>query len=126
MASLKAIKTMTAFETKSFQLAVAFQSVTWPFINLQTLLKESVPSYDLLSELPLRHRSHNHSSSLSELLPTMTLTNTSSMIRTGQTKHMKDEAITVAEALGEVSEAAVTSEAVTVSGKVETVVDMIY
>jgi hypothetical protein len=48
------------------------------------------------------------------------------MIRTGQTEHMENEAITVAEALKEVSEAAVTSEAVTVSGKVKAAVDMIY
>jgi hypothetical protein len=56
----------------------------------------------------------------------ITLTNTSNMTRTGQTEHMEDKAITVAEALGEVSEAAVTSEAVTVSGKVEAAADMIY
>jgi hypothetical protein len=124
--SRKAIKTITASETKSFQLAVAFRSVAWLFINLQALLKESVPSYDLLSELPLGHRSHNHSSSLSELLPTITLTNTSSITRTGQTEHIENEVITMAEALEEVSEAAVTSEAVTVPGKVEAAADMIY
>jgi hypothetical protein len=39
---------------------------------------------------------------------------------------MEDEVITVAEALGEVSEAAVTSEAVTVPGKVKAAADMIY
>jgi hypothetical protein len=39
---------------------------------------------------------------------------------------MEDKAITVAEALREVSEVAVTSEAVTVSGKVKAIVDMIY
>jgi hypothetical protein len=85
-----------------------------------------VPSYDLLSKLLLRHRSHNHSSSLLKLLLTITLTNTSSITRTGQTEHIKDKAITVAEALKEVSEAAVTSEAVTVSGKVKTAADIIY
>jgi hypothetical protein len=126
VALLKAIKTMTAYKTKLFQLAVAFQSIAWLFTNLQALLKESVPSYDLLSELPLRHRSHNNS--LPELLLTITLTNTSSITRTGQTEHIEDKAkaITVAEVFGEVSEAAVTSEAVTVSGEVQTAADMIY
>jgi hypothetical protein len=77
-----------------------------------------VPSYDLLSKLPLEHRSHNNS--LSELLLTITLTNTSSITRTGQTKHIKDKtkAITVAKVFREVLEAAVTSEAVTVSKEV--------
>jgi hypothetical protein len=126
VASLKAIKTITASETKSFQLAVAFQNVAWLFTNLQALLKESVPSYDLLSELPLGHKSHNNF--LPELLLTMTLTNTSSITRTGQTEHIKDktEAITVTEVFGEVSEAAVTLEAVTVSGEVQAAADMIH
>jgi hypothetical protein len=83
-----------------------------------------MPSYDLLSELLLRHRSHNNS--LLELLLIITPTNTSSITRTGQTKHIKDKAITVAEALKEVSEAVVTSEAVTVSRKVKATADMIY
>jgi hypothetical protein len=50
------------------------------------------------------------------------------MIRTGQTEHIKDkaEAITVAEVFREISEAAVTSEAVTVSREVEVTADMIY
>jgi hypothetical protein len=54
------------------------------------------------------------------------LTNISSITRTGQTEHIKDEAITVAKALREVSEVAVTSETVTVSGKVKTAVNIIY
>jgi hypothetical protein len=118
MALLKAIKTITASKTKLFQLAVAFQSIAWLFTNLQALLKESVPSYDLLLELLLRHRSHNNS--LSELLFTITLTNTSSITRTGQTEHIKDEAeaITMTEVFREVLEAAVTLKAVTVSGEV--------
>jgi hypothetical protein len=117
---------MTASETKSFQLAVAFRSVAWPFINLPALLKAFVLSYDLLSELPLEHRSHNYNNSLPELLLTISLTNTSSITRTGQTEHIEDkaEAITVAEVFGEASEAAVTSEAVTVSGEVAAVADM--
>jgi hypothetical protein len=124
VASLKAIKTITAFKTKSFQLAVAFQSVAWPFTNPQALLKESVPSYDLLSELPLKHRNHNHNNSLPELLLIITPTNTSSITRTGQTEHIEDKAkaITVTEVFRKVSKAAVTSEAVTVSEEVITVV----
>jgi hypothetical protein len=48
------------------------------------------------------------------------------MTRTGQTEHMKDDAITVAEVFGEVSEAAVTLEAVTVSREVAVVTDISY
>jgi hypothetical protein len=55
----------------------------------------------------------------------MILTNTSSITRTGQTEHMKDEAITVAEVFGEASEAA-TSEAVTVSREAETAADITH
>jgi hypothetical protein len=97
---------------------VAFQSIAWFFTNLQALLKESVPSYDLLSELPLRHRSHNNS--LLELLLIITLTNTSSITRTRQTKHIKDKAkaITVTEVFKEVSEAIITLEVITVSEKI--------
>jgi hypothetical protein len=85
-----------------------------------------VPSYNLLSKLPLRHRSHNNS--LPELLLTIILTNTSSIIRTRQTKHIKDkaEAITVAEVFKKASKAAVTLEAVTVSKKVVTVANISY
>jgi hypothetical protein len=73
-----------------------------------------MPSYNLLSELLLRHKSYNNS--LLELLLIITLTNTSSITRTRQTEHIKDKAkaITVAEVFREVSEAAVTLEAVTV------------
>jgi hypothetical protein len=56
----------------------------------------------------------------------MTPTNTSSITRTEQTKHIKDKAITMAEALKEVSEAAVTSEAITVSREVKAAADMIH
>jgi hypothetical protein len=125
--SLKAIKTITAFKTKLFQLAVVFRSVAWPFINLQALLKESVPSYDLLSELPLEHKSHSHSSSLSELLPyIITLINTSNITRTKQTEHIKDkaEATTVTEVFGEASEAIVASEAIAVSGEAKAVINI--
>jgi hypothetical protein len=127
VASLKAIKAITAFETKSFQLAVAFQSVAWPFINLQALLKKSVLSYNLLSKLLLKHKSHSHSSSLPELLPcTITPINTSNITRTGQTKHMEDKAkaTTVTEVSGEASEATVASEAIAVSEEAEAVADM--
>jgi hypothetical protein len=108
---------------------VVFQSIAWPFINLQALLKESVPSYDLLSELPLKHKSHNHSSSLPELLPcTITLINTSNITRTGQTKHIKDkaEATTLTEVSGEALEATVASEAVAVSREAKAVTDISY
>jgi hypothetical protein len=107
---------------------VVFQSVAWSFINLPALLKASVPSYDLLLELPLKHRSHNYNNSLSELLFTISLTNTSSTTRTGQTEHIEDkaEAITVAEVFGEALEVVVTLEVVTVSGEVTVVADISY
>jgi hypothetical protein len=107
---------------------VVFRSIAWPFINLQALLKEFVPSYDLLSELPLKHKSHSHSSSLLKLLPTITLTNISSITRIEQTEHIKDEvkAITRAEVSEEALEAAVASEAVAVSAEVKTVTDITY
>jgi hypothetical protein len=56
------------------------------------------------------------------------LTNTSSITRTRQTEHIKDkaEAITVTEVFREVSKAAVTSEAVTVSKEVQAAPDIIY
>jgi hypothetical protein len=56
----------------------------------------------------------------------MTLINTSNITRTGQTKHIKDEAeaTTVAEVSGKASEATVASEAVAVSGEAEAVADM--
>jgi hypothetical protein len=82
-----------------------------------------VLSYDLLSELSLKHKSYNNS--LPELLFTITPTNISSITKTGQTKHIEDEAITVAEVFGEVSEA-VTSEAVTVFREAKATADIIY
>jgi hypothetical protein len=54
------------------------------------------------------------------------LTNISSITRTEQTKHIKNKVITVAEAFKEVSEAAVTLEAVTVLKKVKTAANIIY
>jgi hypothetical protein len=77
-----------------------------------------MPSYDLLLKLLLRHKSHNNS--LSKLLLIITLTNISSITRTGQTKHIKDKAkaITVAEVFGKVLKAAVTLEIITVSEEV--------
>jgi hypothetical protein len=85
-----------------------------------------MPSYDLLSELLLRHRSHNHSSSLPELLLIITLTNTSNITRTRQTKYIKDKVIIVTKALKKVSEAAVTSETVIVLKKIKTAANIIY
>ena len=81
-------------------------------------------SYNLLSELPLRHKSHNNS--LSELLLTITLTNTSSITRTKQTKYIENKTITVIKAFKKVSEAVVTLETVTVSRKVKATVNIIY
>jgi hypothetical protein len=86
-----------------------------------------VLSYDLLSELLLKHKSYSHSSSLPELLLyTITLINTNNITRTKQTKHMKDkaEATTVAEVSREASEATVASEAVAVSGEAEAVANI--
>jgi hypothetical protein len=93
---------------------------------LQALLKESVPSYNLLSKLLLKHNSH--SSFLSKLLPTITLTNTSSITRIKQTKHIKDkaEAITKAEVSKEASEATVALKAVAVSKETETITNISY
>jgi hypothetical protein len=87
-----------------------------------------VPSYDLLSKLPLEHKSHSRSSSLPKLLPTITPINTSSITRIKQTKHIKDEveAITRAEVSREASEAAVALEAVAVSAEVKAITNMTY
>jgi hypothetical protein len=86
-----------------------------------------VPSYNLLSELLLKHKSHSYSSSLSELLLyIITLINTSNIIRTRQTEHIKDKAevITVTEVSGEALEATVALEAITVSEEVKTIADI--
>jgi hypothetical protein len=77
-----------------------------------------VPSYNLLSKLPLKHKSYNNS--LLELLLTITLINISNITRTEQTKHIKDKAkaITVTKVFKKVLKAAVTLKAVTVSKEV--------
>jgi hypothetical protein len=107
---------------------VAFQSIAWPFINLQALLKESVPNYDLLSELPLKHKSYSRSSSLPKLLPTITLINTSNITRIEQTKHIKNkvEAITKAEVSEEALEAAVALKTMAVSAEAKVIADITY
>jgi hypothetical protein len=108
---------------------VIFQSVTWPFINLSALLKKSVPSYNLLLKLLLKHKSYSYSSSLSELLLyIITLTNISSIIKTGQTEYIEDkaEAPTVTEVSGGALKAIVTLEAVTVSREADVVADITY
>jgi hypothetical protein len=58
----------------------------------------------------------------------MTLTNTNSITRTGQTEHIEDkaEASTVAEASGEALEATVTLEAIAVSEEAEAVANLTY
>jgi hypothetical protein len=88
-----------------------------------------VPSYNLLSKLLLKHKSHSHSSSLLELLfYTITLINTSNITRTGQTKHIKDkaEATTVIEVSRKASEATVALETVAVSRKAKAVTNISY
>jgi hypothetical protein len=77
-----------------------------------------VLSYNLLSKLLLKHKSHNNS--LSELLLTITLINTSNITRTKQTKHIKDKAkaITVTKVFKEVLKVAVTLEIIIVFEKV--------
>jgi hypothetical protein len=89
-------------------------------------LKESVPSYDLLLELPLEHNSH--SSFLPKLLSIITLTNISSITRIRQTEHIKNkaEAITGTEVSREASEVTVASEAIAVSGEAKAVTDISY
>jgi hypothetical protein len=105
-----------------------FWSIAWPFINLQALLKKSVPSYDLLLKLLLKHKSYSHSSSLPKLLLIIILTNISSITRSGQTKHIKDKvkAIIKAEVSKKALKAVIASEAVMVSAEVKTVTDIIY
>jgi hypothetical protein len=76
-----------------------------------------MPSYNLLSELPLKHKSYSYSSSLPELLSyTITLINTSNIIRTKQTEYIKDKAkaITVAEVSREALKAIIALKAVAV------------
>jgi hypothetical protein len=86
-----------------------------------------MPSYDLLSELLLKHKSYSHSSSLPELLPCIiTLINISNITRTRQTEHIKDktEATTVAEVFKKASEATVALKAVAVSGEAKAVANI--
>jgi hypothetical protein len=88
-----------------------------------------VLSYDLLSELLLKHKSHSHSSSLPKLLPyTITLINTSNIIRTEQTEHIKDKAkaTTVTEVFEKASEATVALEAIAVSKEAKAVADITH
>jgi hypothetical protein len=87
-----------------------------------------VPSYDLLLKLLLKHKSHSHSSFSSELLLIITLTNISSITRTGQTKHIKNKAevITVTEVFEEALKATVTLKTIAVSGEAKAVADMTY
>jgi hypothetical protein len=92
-------------------------------------LKEFVPSYDLLLELLSEHKSYSHSSSLSELLPCIiTLTNINSIIRTKQTKHIKDkaEAPTMAKASKKALKATVTLETVTVFREAKVITNITY
>jgi hypothetical protein len=86
-------------------------------------------SYNLLSELLLKHKSHSYSSFLSELLPyTITLINTSNITRTRQTEHIKDKtkATTVTKVSREALKATVASEAVAVSREAKVVINISY
>jgi hypothetical protein len=86
-----------------------------------------VPSYNLLSELLLKHKNYSHNSSLPELLPyIITLINTSNITRTEQTEHIKGEAeaFTMVEVSGEALEATVALEAIAASGEAEAVANM--
>jgi hypothetical protein len=87
-----------------------------------------VLSYNLLSELLLEHKSYNHNNSLLELLLIISLTNTSSITRTRQTKHIKNKAkaIIIAEVFKEALKATITLEAVMVSGEVTIITNISY
>jgi hypothetical protein len=87
-----------------------------------------VSSYDLLSELLLEHKSYNRSSSLPKLLPTITLINTSSITRIGQTKHIKDkiEVIIKAEVSKKALKAVIALETVAVSVKAKAIANITY
>jgi hypothetical protein len=88
-----------------------------------------MPSYNLLSELSLEHKSHNYSSSLPKLLfCIITLINISNITRTKRTEHInnKAEAIIIAEVFGEALEATVTSKVVAVSKEAEVVTNITY
>jgi hypothetical protein len=87
-----------------------------------------VPSYNLLSELLLEHKSYSHNSSLLKLLSCIiTLINISNIIRTRQTEHIKDktEAIIITEVFREALETTVALKIVAVSKKVKTIINII-
>jgi hypothetical protein len=87
-----------------------------------------VPSYNLLSELLLRHKSHNYNSFLSEHLLIIIPTNISNITKIKQTKHIKDkaEAVTKAKVSKEALEAIVALKAVAVSVKIKAVTNISY
>jgi hypothetical protein len=75
----------------------------------------------------LEHKSHSYSSSLPKLLSyIITLINTSNIIRTRQTKHIKDKAeiTTVAEVFKEALKAIIALKAVAVFKEAEAVADI--
>jgi hypothetical protein len=77
----------------------------------------------------LKHKSYSHSSSLPKLLSyTITLINTSNIIKTEQTKHIKNKAkaTTVAEVSEKALEATVALEAVAVSKEAKIVTNISY
>jgi hypothetical protein len=86
-----------------------------------------VPSYNLLLKLLLKHKSHSQSSSLPKLLSyIIILINTSNIIRTKQTKHIKDKTkvITVAEGFKKALKAIVTLKTIAVSRKIKTIINI--
>jgi hypothetical protein len=87
-----------------------------------------MPSYDLLSELLLKHKSYNYNSFLSELLLIITLTNISNIIRIKQTKHIKDKAETIikTEVFRKALKTAVALKAITVFINIKTVINITY
>jgi hypothetical protein len=88
-----------------------------------------VPSYNLLSKLLLKHKSHSHSSFLSELLSyIITLTNTNNITRIKQTKHIKNKAkaIIKAEVFKKALEITVTLKAIAVFAKVKAITNITY
>jgi hypothetical protein len=85
-------------------------------------------SYNLLLELLLKHKSHNHSSSLLKLLLIITLINISNITRIKQTEHIKDKvkAITRAKVFKKALEAAVALETVTVFAEAKIITNITY
>jgi hypothetical protein len=88
-----------------------------------------MPSYNLLSELLLKHKSHNYNSSLLKLLSyIITLINTNNITRTKQTKHIKNKAkvTIITEVFKKALKVTVALKTITVFKKIKTVTDITY